>query len=257
MMGVWGKQKSYGGFRAGQMHWLLRDGVAGFERPVGVRTPIPVGNSVTSGGVPFRFSNDQLGLEGFYVVGSNRLSGEVLNGIQRNGSGDPPDPDRAKDFVVTDQFLIDKAGSGITAVGYYGTVEGLDTAFSKTLRSHFTRFGLSANKIVSNFEILGGLVLAKDVDLPRNAADVTGRAYWLSGQYMFPKSSLTVFGRWEFLDPNTKVADNGTTRLLGGLVLPFNLPEYFRLAVEGAYDTPQLSTAPKKTSISAELMINF
>ena len=33
VVGVWGKERSYRGFRAGQMHWLLRDGVAGFDRP--------------------------------------------------------------------------------------------------------------------------------------------------------------------------------------------------------------------------------
>jgi len=255
VMGVWGKEKSYGGFRAGQMHWLLRDGVAGFDRPTGVRTPNPVNSPVTAA-IPFRFSADQLGVEGFLVSGRNRASVEVLNGIHTTGSGDPPDPDTEKDFAVTDQLLFDDAGSGLTAVGYYGTVKGLDPLAS-TLRSHFMRVAISANKIVNRFEILGGFVYGKDQDLPAAAADVSGMGYWVSGQYMFPKSSLTVFGRYEFVDPNTDVSDNGSTRVVGGLVLPVGLPEYLRLALEGALDFPQAAAALKRTGLTAELMLNF
>lgn len=257
MLGVWGKEQSYHGFRVGQMHWLLRDGVAGFDRPTGVRTPTPLSGAVTSGGVPFNFSADQLGVEGFWVSGRNRLSAEVLNGVGPTGSGDPPDPDPEKDFAVIDQFLFDDAGSGLTAVGYFGTVKGLNPAISPTLRSHFSRFAVSANKIVSGFEILGGVVYGKDQDLPGATADVTGMGYWVYGGYMFPKSSLTVFGRYEFVDPNTDVADNGSTRLVGGLVLPVGLPEYLRLALEGALDFPQAAAALNRTGLTAELMLNF
>jgi hypothetical protein len=255
VVGVWGKERSYRGFRAGQMHWLLRDGVAGFDRPTGIRTPNPVNNPVT-GAIPFRFSADQLGVEGFLVSGRNRLSVEVLNGIQVTGSGDPPDHDTDKDFAVTDQLLFDDAGSGLTAVGYYGTIKGLDPLAS-SLRSHFTRFAISANKIVNRFEVLGGFVYGKDQDLPAAAADVSGMGYWVTGQYMFPKSSLTVFGRYEFVDPNTDVSDNGSTRVVGGLVFPVGLPEYLRLALEGALDFPQAAAALNRTGLTAELMLNF
>ncbi|HSD30817.1 MAG TPA: hypothetical protein VLB49_02820 [Gemmatimonadales bacterium] len=255
IQGVWGKENSYRGFRAGQMHWLLRDGVAGFDRPTGVRTPNPVNSPVTAA-IPFRFSADQLGVEGFLVSGRNRISVEVLNGIRTTGSGDPPDPDTDKDFAVTDQLLFDDAGSGLTAVGYYGTVKGLDPLAS-TLRSHFARFAISANKIVNRFEVLGGFVYGKDQDLPAGAADVSGLGYWVSGQYMFPKSSLTVFGRYEFVDPNTDLSDNGSTRVVGGLVLPVGLPEYLRLALEAALDFPQAAAALNRTGLTAELMLNF
>jgi hypothetical protein len=68
---------------------------------------------------------------------------------------------------------------------------------------------------------------------------------------------LTVFGRYEFVDPNTDVTDNGTKRLVLGGVVPVGLPEYLRFALEGALDLPQASTAPKRTGLTAELMLNF
>lgn len=258
VLGIWGKEKSYGGFRAGQMHWLLRDGVAGFDRPTGVRTPTPVGGRLTGGtnAIPFTFSTDQLGVESFYVSGRNRLSAEILNGIRPDGSGDPSDSDPEKDFTVIDQFLFDDAGSGLTAVGYYGTVKGINAA-EPANRSHFTRLAISANKIVQNWELLGGFAWGKDQDLPQGTADITGQGYWVTGQYQFSKSMLTLFGRYEFVDPNTDVDDNGTTRWVAGVVLPVGLPEYLRLALEGALDDPQASGSPKRTGLTAELMLNF
>jgi len=258
ILGIWGKENRYGGFRAAQMHWLQRDGVAGFDRPTGIRTPTPFGGKITGGtnAVPFGFATDQLGVEWFYVAGRNRVSAEILNGIRPDGTGAPTDLDPEKDFVVIDQFLLDDRGSGVTAMGYYGTVKGINAA-APALRSHFLRVGLSANKIVDNFEVLGGFAWGKDQDLPLATADISGMGYWASGQYFFPKSSLAVFGRYEFVDPNTDVADNGTTRFVLGGVIPIGLPEYLRFALEGALDSPQNSALPKKTALTAELMLNF
>jgi hypothetical protein len=195
-------------------------------------------------------------MEWFYVAGRNRVSAEVLNGVMPNGSAGATDADPEKDFVVTDQVLLDERGSGVTAVGYYGTLKGVNVA-APALRSHFMRLGLSANKIVNNIEVLGGFAWGKDQDLPLGTADISGMGYWVSGQYFFPKSSLAVFGRYEFVDPNTDVADNGTTRFVLGGVVPIGLPEYLRFALEGALDTPQNSALPKKTGLTAELMLNF
>ncbi|MGH7521091.1 MAG: hypothetical protein ACREMI_07415, partial [Gemmatimonadales bacterium] len=251
LLGVWGKESSYRGFRAGQMHWLLRDGVAGFDRPTGIRTPTPLSGALTGGtnAIPFTFSTDQLGAEWFFVTGRNRVSAEVLNGIRPDGSAGATDTDPEKDFVVTDQYLLDERGSGITAVGYFGTVKGVNVG-DPTLRSHFLRVGLSANKIVNNFEVLGGFVWGKDRDLPLATADISGMGYWVTGQYMFPKSSLTVFGRYEFVDPNTDVDDNGATRFVLGGVIPIGLPEYLRFAIEGAFDSPQAAAAAKRTGLT-------
>src|SRR5438034_10942241 len=71
------------------------------------------------------------------------------------GIGDEGDTDRKKDFVFVDQYLMDEAGSGITAMGYYGSLVGLDTAVAPNLTSHFWRLGLTANKIVDRFEAMG------------------------------------------------------------------------------------------------------
>ncbi|HEU5259901.1 MAG TPA: hypothetical protein VFU41_00610, partial [Gemmatimonadales bacterium] len=243
---AWGKENSYGGFRIGQMHWLQRVGLAGFDRPTGVRTPNPVGGRLTSA-VPFSFSPDQLGVEAYYVVGGkNRISVQVLNGINTAGGGVGGDADKKKDFVVVEQYLIDEAGSGITAVGYYGSLKALRPAVDSTLTSHFWRLGVSANKIVSNFEILGSFLYGKDFDLPTgvgafSASDQKGLGYWFYGGYLFPKPSLTVFGRYERVDPNTDLDNDATGRWVLGGVLPVGLPQYLRLALEGAVDVPQLS----------------
>src|SRR5581483_7715711 len=78
---AWGKENAYGGFRIGQMHWLQRWGLAGFDRPVGIRTPTPVSGAVTAA-LPFAFAADQLGLEAYSVAGGkNRLSAQLLNGV--------------------------------------------------------------------------------------------------------------------------------------------------------------------------------
>jgi hypothetical protein len=250
------------------MHWLIRDGVAGFDRPTGIRTPIPVGGVLT-GGIPFNFSVDQLGMEAYYVAGPNRISAEVLNGIDGEGGAGPSDPDTKKDFVLTDQLLFDDAGSGLTAVGYYGTLRGADP-LAESVTSHFWRVGLSANKIVSNFEALGGVVYGKDQDLPVvsggafSTPEVTGFGYWLYAGYSIGLKSggddagnpLTLFGRYEFLDPNTDVAANAKRRLVAGWVLPLLRPEYLRAALEYGLDFPQ-GGAPKRHGLTAELMLNF
>lgn len=264
---AWGKEKSFGGFRVGVMHWLLRDGVAGFDRPTGVRTPIPLAGNITSA-IPFTFANDQFGLEAYYVMGRNRLSAELLNGITATGKGDEKDPDNRKDFVVSDQLLFDESGSGLTAVGYYGTLVGADPA-APTASSHFWRVALSANKFLKRFEAQGGVAFGRDQDLPVvnagafDSPQVKGVGYWLYGGYTLPQKSAesgstppTLFGRYEFLDPNTNVDNNGRHRVVAGIVLPISLPEYLRAALEYGLDLPQ-GGGPKKHGITAELMINF
>ena len=207
--------------------------------------------------MPFSFNNDQVGVEGYYVAGNNRASVEILNGINPEGIGDEGDTDRKKDFVFVDQYLMDEAGSGITAMGYYGSLVGLDTAVAPNLTSHFWRLGLTANKIVDRFEAMGMILYGKDFDLPAGAPENKGVGYWFQGAYMFSKSSFTLFGRYEYLDPNTDVSNNANHRYVLGGVVPLGLPEYLRLALEGTLDSPQASGAPKKYGVSAQVMLNF
>ncbi len=195
---AWGKEKAFGGFRIGQFHWLQREGLAGFDRPIGINTPSPLGGKITAS-VPFSFNNDQVGV----------------------------------------------------------ALVGLDTAVAPSLTSHFWRLGLTANKIVDRFEAMGMILYGKDFDLPAGAPENKGVGYWFQGAYMFSKSSFTLFGRYEYLDPNTDVANNANHRYVLGGVVPLGLPEYLRLALEGTLDSPQASGAPKKYGVSAQVMLNF
>ena len=260
---LWGKEKSYGGVRLGQMHYLAEWGVAGFDRPIGINAPLPLEESV-SGTTPFAFGEHQLGVEAFYVRGSNRLSAQVLNGVNVEGMGAGPDADTRKDFLVTDQVLIDKAGSGIQGVAYYGTIRGLD-ASAPDINSHFWRLGLTANKIISDFELLGTVIYAKDIDLPIGGASAftstenKGVGWWASGQYTFHRTAempLTVFSRYEYLDPNTDTPDNATRRVVLGAVLPLNVPQYLRGAIEYHLDTPQ-GGGVKTNNLIAQIWLNF
>lgn len=252
---VWGTEKAYGGFRGGQFHNLVEWGVAGFDRLPGPTMPVALDGPIT-GTIPFSLAGPRLGAEAYFVQGSNRISAQVLNGITRDGAGDVGEGNLKKDFLVTDQFLLDDAGSGVQAVGYYGSVENLDTLVSPGLTSHFWRLGASANKIYHDFEILGGVVYAKDLDLPGGAADTKGLAYWFSGQYFVAKPSLTLYGRYEFLDPNTSVANDGTRRYVIGSILPVTLPEYLRCAVEYHLDAPQ-GGLPKTNNVTATVTLTF
>lgn len=255
MQGVWGTESRYWGVRGGQMHWLISGGVAGFDRPTGIRRPTPVGNATTKA-IPFRLYRDQLGVEAFYVTGRNRLSFEVLNGVNSEGNGLESGSPKTKDFVAINQFVYDDAGSGIGVAGYYGSLAGLGTVGGT---AHFTRLALTANKIFKNVELLGGYVYSKDTDLPvivSPSSSMTGAAYWLYGGYTLP-NSLTMFGRYEFLDTNKDVANQGSKRFVLGSVLPVSLPEYLRLAAEYTLDIPRATGALKKTGFALEVMFNF
>lgn len=258
LYGVWGKETSYFGARVGQMHWVLRGSVAGFDRPTGISTPTPLADPITRNGVPFSFGTDQLGAEAFYVLGRNRLSFEVLNGINAEGKGDEAGSPKTKDVAAIDQLIYDDAGSGVTAVAYFGSVAGLDPAIDKT--SRFTRLGISANKIFSGFEVMGGYVYGRDRDLPVGTTFTTSTidsyGYWVYAGYTLP-ISLTAFGRFEFVDSNRDVAGSGNRRYVVGTVFSVNLPEYLRFAAEYTLDDPRAAGGLKRHGTTVEAMINF
>jgi cytochrome c5 len=261
--GLWGKQDSYGGLRLGQMHYLAEWGLAGFDRPIGISTPLPVDAPLT-GSVPFAFGEHQLGAEAYYVRGGNRLSAQVLNGVNAEGEGAVADADTRKDFLITDQLLIDSAGSGVQGVAYYGTITGLD-ASAPDLNSHFWRLGVTANKVIRDFEVLGALIYGKDQDLPVGgispfgASETKAIGTWVSGQYTFSRAAetpLTVFGRFEYADPDTDVSDDANRRIVLGTVLPLNVPQYLRWALEYRRDMPQGGLS-KTNNITTEIWLNF
>ena len=258
LYGVYGKERNYVGARVGQMHWLLRGAVAGVDRPTGISTPTPLSGPLTRNAVPFAFNIDEVGGEAFYVLGRNRLSFEVLNGVNAAGKGDEPGTPSTKDVAAIDQLIYDDDGSGLTAVAYRGSVAGLDPAISKT--SHYWRYGVSANKIFKGFEAMGGYVYAKDEDLPVGPTfateSITGTGYWAYAGYTFPET-LTLFGRYEFVDPNRDVARSENRRFVFGSVLPVSLPEYLRFAAEYTLDNPRAAGSHKRHGITAEAMLNF
>lgn len=268
VVGVWGNERNHGGFRAGQMHWALEAGLAGFDRATGISDPTPLDDRVTAG-VPFSFGAHQLGAEGFYVAGRNRFSVMVTNGFDSTGAGDMGDQDTKKDVVLTDQFLLDEAGSGITGIGYIGTLVGADP-LAPTATSHYWRVGASANKYFKNVEVAGTLVYGKDSDLPVvgggsfATSKINGLGYFCYAGYTFRKGGadedpgmpLTVFGRYEFADHNTDVTGDANRRIVTGAVLPVTLPEYLRLALEYTLDAPQ-GGGPKQHGLAAEMMLNF
>lgn len=253
---VWGKENAYGGFRLGQMHNLFEWGVAGFDRQVGVEVPTPVGNPLTSS-VPFMLAEHALGLEGYYVRGSNRLSAQILNGVNSDGEVAAFDTDINKDVLVTDQYLLDDAGSGVQVMGYYGSIVGLDAAVDPGLTSHYWRLGATANKIWSSVQLIGAVVYGKDTKLPAAAPDQKGMGFWVEGQYTFPKkSNFTLYGRFEFLDPNTSTSNDANRRYLVGAMLPVTLPQYLRAALEYHLDQPQ-GGAPKTNAVAAQFLLFF
>lgn len=253
----WGKEHSYGGFRIGQMHTINEWGVAGFDRHVSVNDIAPLGTITAA--IPFAFDMG-VGAEAYMVTGSNRLAVQVTNGIDRTGGVAPGGPGPTKDIALIDQLIYDSAGSGIEGVGYYGTLRGVDTLASPSLDSHFWRVALTANKLYHDFEILGGFVYGKDFDLPTSLAfpgnQNKGVGYWFSGQYYVRQTPLVVFGRYEFVDPNTQASNDAVRHIVGGVVVPINLPQYLRWTLEYRLDTPQ-GGLPKTNDVVTELQLNF
>lgn len=254
--GVWGNEHGYGGFKVGQGHFLFETGMAGFERNVAL-TDIPLPLEVpTTAGVPFVFSDDRVGAEAFYVTGNNRLSAQVLEPV----AGLSANANTRKDFVLTDQVLLDPTGGGLQVTGLFGSVLGVDpSALSR--RSSYWRVGASASHYFESFELLGGVVLARDNDLPTGGGSafatstIKGLGYWVSGQYALPRSPLALYGRYESADPNTSVSNDATSRIVLGGILPLTLPEYLRLNVEYSLRTPQ--TGENTHNLAVGLTLGF
>ena len=262
--GVWGKENAFGGVRAGQGHLIVGGAVAGFDRPTGILNPLALERPTTESGIPFTFAGDLVGGEAFYVLGSrNRTSVQIVNGqVPGAGEGMSGPASTKMDWVVTNQLIWDAAGAGITAVGYFGRINGLDSARMNQV-SRYSRLAASANKFIGPFEVVGGYVYSKDSRLPVSTTSVfttpnlTGTAYWLTGQYSVPKNNLTFFGRYESLDPNRDATDDAIRRIVFGSVLPVNVPEYVRLGVEYFREMPQLLGSPRRHGLAAEAQIAF
>ena len=257
---IWGRDGSFGGVRVGKGHWLANAGVAGFDRATGILSPTPVAG-VTTSAVPFTFVGDQLAVEAYYVRGRNRVAIQMLNGVRPVGA-DPVMDDTKHDVAAIEQLLLDSRGSALTAIGYVGHIVGLSPS-APEVNSRFYRMAVSANKIFSDVELLGGWIYSKDERLPIGQGSpftlpsVRGTAWWLSGQYHVPKSPLTWFTRFEFVDPDRASPDDAGRRFLLGGILTANTPENLRLGLEYGVDTRQGIGSVKQHLLRLELMLNF
>ena len=255
---VWGKENKFGGVRFVQGHLLVGGAVAGFDRPIGVLTPLPLSDPTAAS--PFTFAGDQAGLEASFVVDKrNRTSVGVVNGVMGGGM-EGGGVSTKKDVFVTNQFIWDEDGGGLTTVGYYGTIAGLDSTLPD-VNSHYYRLAATANHYFGPIEGLAGYVYSKDNDLPVGTifgtSSITGSSYWLSGAYIMPNTHFTVYGRYEFLNPDRDATGAGTQRWVLGGVLPVNVPEYLRLGLEYFHDSPRLSSLPTRHGVFAQVHLAF
>jgi hypothetical protein len=253
--GVWGTEASYGGFKVGQGHFLFETGVAGFERNVALTDiPLPM-EGPTTAGVPFVFSDDRVGAEAFLVTGDNRLSVQILEPV----SGLRSTANAWKDYVLMDQVLLDQSGGGLQFTALYGTVLGVDSS-ALGLRSSYWRIGASASHYIGNLELLVGIVLGRDNNLPTGggspftSSSMKGSGYWLSGEYSVGQSPLALYGRYESATPNTSSGGTASRVVLGG-ALPLTVPQYLHVNVEYSLLAPQ--TGAKTNNLAAGLTLAF
>ena len=75
-----------------------------------------------------------------------------------------------------------------------------------------------------------------------------GLSYWVY---------WTLFGRYEWVDPNRDAASDGLNRIVFGSVVPVNLPEYMRLTVEYFQDSPQSATPRKRQGLTLQAALAF
>lgn len=259
---VWGGEQDHFGIRAGQGHMLVEGAVAGFDRAIGLTLPLALSDP-TSTGNPFVVASDGPGVEAWWVLAAkNRFAVQLMNRQAPMMGGSEGQANVGRDISVTDQFIWGKDGDGLTALAYFGNAVGLDSARQDAV-SQFTRFGLSANKYIDQLEMAGGVILSRESGLPSSAGGAfqsptqNGLSYWASGQYSLPKSHWTLFGRYEWVDPNRDDSSDGLNRIVVGSVVPVNLPEYVRLTVEYVHDSPQAATARKRQGLTLQAALAF
>lgn len=262
LLGVWGSENRFGGFRVGQGHTQYgAGGVAGFDRPTGISEPLAYEEPLMES-VPVIIGRDQAGLEAFLVLGGrDRMAVQVLNGVVA-GAGMLSGAVAKQDIILSNQLMWDDAGSGLGLSAYLGSAKGLVRDQPEVGRQ-FYRLSATANKIVDRFELLGGYVYGKDIDVP--VADTmstatrspTGQSYWMQGNYTLKQNPLTLYGRYEWLEPDRSAADASHERYVVGAVLPINVPEYLRWSIELFRDSYRSAATPQRQGLSTQLQVAF
>ncbi|MCX5723598.1 MAG: hypothetical protein NTX84_03565 [Nitrospirae bacterium] len=207
IQGVMGKSDRFFSLTGGQMHFLQQRGLGGLDRQAGI-TANPVSSTkLTNGGAPINFDTVQKGLEAAYVQGQGKLVAQVMNGVDKNGSGtaNAVDIDPQKDYIVSYQHILDEIASGLMVFYNKGTTHLVANGPDLSQRVDFWRTGLYLNKVVpmgevGYFELQGGYVRSHDSMPIQAGPDKDGNAYYIESQQFFMGPELTFIERFSFID---------------------------------------------------------
>jgi hypothetical protein len=272
LQGVFGRSDRYVSIRGGQMHPLQRMGFGGFDRPTGISTnPLhstTLTRAGTISGANFALNKDQKGIEVAYVQGRARLLGQVLNGLNQDGSGTATkgDTDPQKDYLVAYEHILDDIASGFTLFYYRGTYHQTATPSAISQRFDFSRFGVNANKIFpvsfGFFELQGGFVRSYDNVPSSVGTDVEGNAFYVESQQVFKDTWLTFIERYALIDQDAARKNTKRQDYTLGAVMP--VQTWLRAAAEYTYSDNRPETVPgtaltgtSSHSALLELMANW
>jgi hypothetical protein len=275
VMWMYGGPDSYLMVRAGQMHMLQQEGVAGFDRATGininpVHTLALTATSSLPGGVAqsYNFDLRQKGLELAYIRGPGRLMFQVSNGLNQTGSGTANigDIDPQKDYLVAYEHLLDDLASGFTAFYYNGTTHGtalpLGTTGAPTSVSsqfNYSRYGVNLSKVVpvsdwGFFELQGGYVRSHDNNPASVGRDVSGNSFYVESQQYLTGTELIFYERFSMIDLDESRAHSTRKDYTGGFVKP--LQSWVRLSGEYTYTDNRFTGITGHVAL-LELQINF
>ena len=207
IQGVMGKSDRFFSLTGGQMHYFQQRGLGGLDRQASI-TANPVSSTrLTGNGAPISFDTVQKGIEAAYVQGQGKIMAQVLNGVDKNGSGtaNAGDTDAQKDYLVAYQHILDDIASGLTVFYNKGTTYLLANGPSLSQRVDFWRTGLYLNKVVpmgeiGYFELQGGYVRSHDSMPIQAGPNKDGNAFYLESQQFFMGPELTFIERFSFID---------------------------------------------------------
>lgn len=252
IQGVWGRPEHFSTVRLGQFHSLKRVGIGAFDRPLGISSPSIFSERLTASEIPFRIDLDQRGVEVAHVLRNSRLLAQVLNGFGVGvGSGTEGEEDQEKDLLIAFEQILDELASGFTLYGYRGGWhDGVVPDASR-----FYRYGAAANKVFPfGFGVMGGYVGSIDNQPALIGPTIRGDAFFVELEQYLKGSDLTLFARYDWIDPDRNADGETRNRQTAGAVQ--TLQRNLRLALEGRrlHDRRADLTDYR---LAAEAMINF
>jgi hypothetical protein len=192
-----------------------------------------------------------------------RVIGQILNGanLLSAETTDQADQNRVRDYVLAYELMWGERASGLTAFAYNGKQDDLAAIATPDIVT-VKRFGVTASHVFKRgFEVQGGYVKGTDdYDVTFGGVDsVDGKGLWLELEQYFSKAKdLTIFGRYDSVDPNEDVDDDSRTQIVVGLAWPV-ADWHARWAVELRKVTQQTAAFGDQDDRQAvgELMLNF